>query len=712
MNPKLVLSLWRERWGKTADGAISLPYLKGKPNAWGYRLAHSGMWSLPAATAIATTTCMVLVVWMFSIQFSLGGQIAFSLVLASFALYIRRYSGTLITLALLGLSVVVSARYLYWRFTSTLGHGFNSDFVLGFGLCVAELHLAMLAVVGYLQKVWPVKRVPIELPHDNSKWPTVDIYIFLTERQDQESVIKHCTSALAMDWPKKKFRVYLLDADPRQDIESKAAAMGVTYFGRPHDCSDVTDQIFWALPRTNGELVAIFDGNRLPEKTFLQMAVGWFVRDHTLGLLRTPQHVLATERVPSNLNLFDLTAPAISCALVRRSMLLEREGSDLLQHKLDAKVTRKWQMNGFDNGYIGFTDNGNSKTAIFRVDHGLTSRRLIVEQRLNETKSMLLFYLPISHWVFLTAPIAYLLAGVHLVQASPELLAAFAVPHFAHGYLAEGRMRGSRRLALWSDVRDTILAGYMLLPTTISVARTAWGRLLTRHSRNENGHQEPFRWKEALPFCTLLILNLSGFVAGASRLLMSEDLPSIDLKLYLFWSICNLMLLAATLAVAEESRQIRVQTRKLTRIHAMLRLPSQHTLACETRNFPATTLSLSLPTPQDLEPGTDVGISFFYEQREFDFSAKVVCGDQGLLRVRIVESEWNRYQTTGAAILSRGQDWPKWLPGKNADQPFPPWISRPVGTALLKLKVIAQRFVKVIRTSQMGRWTEKRKIQT
>lgn len=711
MNPKLLLSLWRERWGKTADRATALPYLKGKPNAWGYRLTHSGIWSFPAVTAIVATACMVLYVWMLASQFSLGGQVAFSLVLAGFSVYIRRYSGTLITLVLLGLSVVVSARYLYWRFTATLGHGFNSDFILGFGLCLAELHLATLAATGFIQRVWPVKRATIELPHDDTKWPTVDIYI-LIQGQDQESVIQRCTSALALDWPTKKLQVYLLDAEHRQDIERKVTAMGVTYLGCPADCADATDQIFWAFHRTKGELVAVFDANRVPEKNFLQMTVGWFVRDNSLGLLRTPQHVLATEQVPIHLTLFDPAASAVSCALVRRSMVIEREGADLGPIPSDAQVARKWQMTGFDSGYIGFTDDPIQGAGIFRVDHRLSSRRLIWQQRLTATQSVLLFYRPVSHWVFFTAPVAYLLAGVHLVQTSPELFAAFAVPHFLHGYIAEGRMRGSRRLALWADLRETILAGYMLLPTTISVARTAMSRLLTLHRTNQNEQQERFQWKKALPYYTLLFLNLSGLAVGASQLLVSEDLPSIDLKLYLSWSICNLMMLAATFAVAEESRQIRLQTRKLSRIPAMLRLPSRHTLACETRNFPETTLSLSLPTPLDLEPGADVGISFFHELREFDFSANVMCCDNSLLNVRIAEIEWNRYLKTAAAILSRGQDWPMWLPDKNADHPLPPWISRPIGTALQRAKTLVQRFVKVIRASRIGRWTERRKIQT
>ena len=43
-----------------------------------------------------------------------------------------------------------------------------------------------------------------------------------------------------------------------------------------------------ALKMATGDLVAIFDCDHLPTRSFLQMTVGWFYRDPRLGVVQTP----------------------------------------------------------------------------------------------------------------------------------------------------------------------------------------------------------------------------------------------------------------------------------------------------------------------------------------------------------------------------------------------------------------------------------------
>lgn len=712
MNPKLVLSLWRERWGKTADSAIKLPYLRGKPNAWGYRLAHAGVWSLPMFVSGTFAASSVLLAWMLSIQFSQGGQLAFSFVLAGFAVYLRRYRGRLITLALFGMSLLVSGRYLYWRFTATLGQGINSDFVLGFGLCVAELHLWVLAVLGYIDRAWPLKRASIPLPVDQGTWPSVDVYI-TGHGRDLKSVSQSCADALALDWPREKLHVYLLDTEPRDNVRDLAASVGVTYLGYSDGSIDAADLVFVALGQTKGELVAILDGDRGPEKNFLQTSAGWFVRDRGLGMLRTPHHFLSTESVPGNQQLFPLTASTeVSCAIIRRSLVAECDTAKLEAATQHPQIARKWQMTGYGTGYLGFNDNPTQDSVIFRVDHRLHSASLIWRRRLTAARFMLQFYLPIPRLVFFTAPLAYLLAGVHLIQANVELLAAYALPHVLHAYYVRERLKGSKRLPFWADVCDTVLGWYMLLPTTITIVRTEITQFIAARSKNSAQPKEAFRWTDSLPYSIVLILNVCGIAVGILQPMLQAGSESSNSTLYLLWCTCNVMLLAATLAVAEESRHIRMQARKLSRMPAMLKLASGHALSCETENFPETTLSLSLPTRTGLVNGTEVNVSIFFGQQEFDFSAHVVSVQHAAVVVRIDDTALNRYRMAGTVVLTRGNDWPQWLPGRNADHPLPQWLSKPIGAALLRMKALLEKTAHTIGRSRLVRWIQKRKIQT
>ncbi len=45
-----------------------------------------------------------------------------------------------------------------------------------------------------------------------------------------------------------------------------------------------------ALTRLDSPFVAIFDCDHVPTRSFLQVTLGWFLRDSKLGLLQTPHH--------------------------------------------------------------------------------------------------------------------------------------------------------------------------------------------------------------------------------------------------------------------------------------------------------------------------------------------------------------------------------------------------------------------------------------
>ncbi|MDP3344496.1 MAG: hypothetical protein Q8S96_08575 [Hydrogenophaga sp.] len=60
------------------------------------------------------------------------------------------------------------------------------------------------------------------------------------------------------------------------------------------------------------------------------------------------------------------------------------------------------------------------------------------------------------------------------------------------------------------------------------------------------------------------------------------------------------------------------------------------------------------------------------------------------MTINIEESAQVQYQSFGAAVFSRGPDWPKWLPSRDADQPFPLWAVKAFNAArdsLLSLKM-------------------------
>ena len=152
MSPRLMLSLWRERWGKATETAAKVPYVRGKVNQWAQSLPNAGFWSLRGVPALALLLVLFLMGLMAGISLSINSQILFSLFFIASALFLRRYAGTFITLVLVGMAVIASTRYLYWRFESTLVPDFSADFLAGFCLFIAECYLALLVGSSWIDR--------------------------------------------------------------------------------------------------------------------------------------------------------------------------------------------------------------------------------------------------------------------------------------------------------------------------------------------------------------------------------------------------------------------------------------------------------------------------------------------------------------------------------------------------------------------------------
>lgn len=723
MSPRQLLSLWRDRWGDKSAADRMLPYLRGRVTQWGWDLSHSGAWSLPGLSFLVLLGGVAVYILLMTARFSLGGQVAFSLLFVGVALYLRRYAGTLVTLMMLGMAVIVSTRYLYWRFTETLGLDFNLDFVGGVGLCLAELYLWMLLLSRTVQTVLPLTKVPEPLPADTAAWPTVDI--FVAAQGQTESAIREATlAALSLDWPKEKIKTYILDEARSDRLQALADSIGVGYLVPEGTVDGQSGLINFALSETQGDLILMFDGAQAPDRSLLMTMSGWFVRDKTLGMLQTPNHFLTP--APSPLSLAICLAPTlpghVAFAVLRRAMLTAIGGVTAGRVSAQAHTALQLQERGFGHAYIGctvmtaeqasvlgqeesITGQDTAPTlALFRVDAPFAGKTLRWKQLLADLHAVLQFYYIVPRFIFLIAPLAYLLAGIHLVQTTPEFMLAYGLPYLLLLHFTQDRLRGENRLSTWIDLRESLLAWYLLIPTTLTLLHTELRRSLGAVKVDLHA---PFdRWVVGF-YGFIALLNLVGLGVGIVQLPFLQGPALQVMALYFFWSVCNLMLLAALLAVTEETRHIRQQKRLLLEMPAMVQMSSGRTLACVTQNFPQPALSLKLPVPLAVEVGSSINLSIFRGHDEFTFPARVVSQNNGLLALRIEDRVKEDYRIFGAAALARGPDWPLWLPARDAGHPLPSWVSRPLIAGWTRLRAAAWFFDKFVNWSRLGHWIGK-----
>ncbi|KOQ82825.1 cellulose synthase, partial [Pluralibacter gergoviae] len=155
-------------------------------------------------------------------------QFIFLLLLWGVALLVRRIPGRFSILMLIVLSLTVSCRYIWWRYTATLNWDDPVSLTCGLILLVAETYAWVVLVFGYFQVVWPLNRKPAPLPESTEEWPSVDI--FIPTYNEELSVVKNTVYAsLGLDWPKEKLTIWILDDGGRAAFREFAREVGVEY---------------------------------------------------------------------------------------------------------------------------------------------------------------------------------------------------------------------------------------------------------------------------------------------------------------------------------------------------------------------------------------------------------------------------------------------------------------------------------------------------
>lgn len=665
---------WRQRAEASAQKVANQPF-------WHNRFVRAILLVL-ALLAFGTLVVVPLGFW---------PQLLFSACMLGLALLLRPTGGSLVSHILIALSVVTSLRYMYWRITETLGFTSVLDAVFGYGLLLAEIYALLVLLLGYVQTAWPLHRKPVPLPDDTSSWPTVDVFI-PTYNEPLGVVRQTLYGALALDWPQEKLRVYLLDDGRREEFRELCEEIGCGYMTRDNNRHAKAGNLNAALARTDGEYVAIFDCDHIPTRSFLQLGMGWFLRDPKLSMLQTPHHFFSPDpfernldtfhSVPNEGNLFygvvqegnDLWNASFfcgSCAVIRRSMLEEIGGVAVETVTEDAHTALKLNRKGYNTAYLGIPQAAGLATEslsahvgqrmrwargmaqIARLDNPLLGPGLTLGQRLCYLNAMLHFFFGLPRLVFLTAPLAYLFFGAHVFQASALMIAAYALPHIIQSNLTNSRLQGKFRHSFWNEVYESVLAWYIMRPvlsTFVNPHRgsfnvTAKGGIIEKAFFDTN---------IAKPYLILLLLNLTGLTVGIIMLLLSLDDPDrlMTIIMNLVWTLFNVLLTGACVAVSLETRQMRQAPRVDATLPAMVRTQDGLAYRCQTCDFSEQGLGLVLPPGVDIPLGAAVEVTLSRGEEEATVPTSVVLRQGQRLGVKLdaltPEQSFNYTQMTFA----------------------------------------------------------------
>jgi cellulose synthase (UDP-forming) len=529
----------------------------------------------------------------------------------------------------LALSLFLYARYMVWRALYTLPIEDMSTLIVGGIVYLAELY-GLCQFCFFTYQSWsPTDRQPAPITND----PTVDIFVTVVD--EPLSLLRQTlVGCLSQDYPKDRFNVYVLDDGHRLEAKKLASLLGCGYIRRPNRPRHAkAGNLNHALPLTDGDLIAVFDVDHIPARTFLKETVGFF-DDAKVAIVQTPHHFYNPDIFQRNLRVGNLIKNeqalffrslqagrdahnsaffAGSGGLFRRSALEEVGGFQTQTITEDIHTSMNLHAKGYKSCYLNRVLSAGLMPETFEGylkqrkrwamgciqvllrDNPLTKRGLSFAQRIDYFGSIFYFFFGLPRLICLIAPLSSLLFHISPLHADVVLLAL----HFLSFYIASALVmrpvsRGSRN-PFWSDVYEIAMCFALSAVAVKALVAPRKERPFEvtpkgQRVKKNTSAELALAWPHLLTFGLLV----SGLVLGIQDLLYGTG--DSGLPVSVFWGTVNLLLLTIAMFVASEQTQGR-QAFRLSRDFASELFVDETSFAARIVNINEHGAALSMERP-------------------------------------------------------------------------------------------------------------------
>lgn len=662
-------------------------------------------------------------------------QAALALAILLAALWTHRGSRSrLATLAVVLLSVFSTARYAVWRISAVTAffrdpgsHAAPLDVFFTLALLAGEGYAFTVLLLGYMQTAWPLQRPPAPLPDDPDEWPAVDVLI-PTLNEPLDLVRYTALAAVAMDWPVEKLKVWLLDDGGREDFRAFAEAAGIGYLARGESEGAKAGNINHALKNTSAPLAAVFDCDHAPTRSFLQMTVGWFLRDEKMALVQTPHRFYSQSPFERNLagfravpgeeqlfhgaiqdgnDLWNAASFAGSCAVLRRCALDEVGGLATETVTEDVHTSLRLQKRGWNTAYINIPQAAGLATErlrdhvqqrvrwargmmqALRLEDPLLGGALRWQQRLCYLNEAAYFLSALPRLFFLMAPAVYLIFGRTALPGVWAAIIAYATPHLLLASLAHTRIYGRQRQTFWNEIYETVMAPYILLPTLGALVNPRQTRFRVT-AKGGVVDREFYDWRTAWPYLLLLGWNFAALACAVLRLAPARLAAVAGFRwigavaawmpwlhsgggagavwVNVAWALFNLAVLGVAAGAARESTQRRRSVRLTVAVPADVILAGGAMVQGVTCDLSAGGARVKIAEAQ-AKAGDAIEFILPLLDGAVTLPAAVVSFDDGELRARFGALGLKEADALTTLLYSRADAWLGWGEAEQLDSP-------------------------------------------
>jgi len=631
------------------------------------------------------------------------------------ALILNRVSSSnVITLALMFGSMISTARYAYWRFSTLAETIATYGLTLGiinigfmFLLVSAEIYAFVILYLGYIQTIRPLSRLPVPMPKKLEEWPHVDVLI-PTYNESLSVVRPTSLAALNMDYPEDRLHVYVLDDGKREDFAQFCEKVNIGYITRSDNKHAKAGNINHALTKTNSPYVAIFDCDHVPTRSFMQMTLGWFMKDAKLGVMQTPHYFYSPDPFERNLNqfmvipnegelfygviqdgndLWNATFFCGSCAVIRRTALDEIGGIATETVTEDAHTSLRMQTRGWNTAYINIPQAAGLATEslsghigqrirwargmmqILRVDNPLFAKGLKWQQKLCYFNAMIHFLYAMPRLVFITAPLVYMLFGFINIPGYWAAILVYSAPHLLLSAVTNLRIQGKHRYSFWNEVYEVVLAPYILGPTVLALINPKLGKFNVT-AKGGLVESRYFDRRIARPYVALIWLCICGLAMAPVRLYYLNVHRPGTIGMNVFWILFNLVILGTANAVAIESRQLRGSVRTCLQLPVELRLPDGHSIFGESVDVSLGGANVYLDARLTLPKDSIIQVVYPLRGEQAVFPAQVVECDGTNLRLMHSSLSIQQEEALTLVLFSSADSWLSRNENREPDRPL------------------------------------------
>ena len=505
----------------------------------------------------------------------------------------------------MGLSAAASLRYIVWRATATLNFENGVNGTACVLLFLAELYTVGLLFLGHFQTFAPRNRITPWVPPD-ARWPSVDVFI-TTYDEGVDVVRRTAVGCKELRYAGEK-QVWILDDGRRPAMRELAEKLGVGYLTRPDNAHAKAGNLNAAIQHTEGELIAQFDADHVPVRSFLERTVPFFFGHEDLAFVQTPhnfynpdvfqRNLLVEDAVAGERDLFfhvlqpgnDRWNAAFFCgsnAVLSREALADVGGFATETITEDAHTALRLHAKGWKSAYLDvplagglaaetYADAltqrlrwGMGMAGILKVDNPITVKGLSLPQRLCYFAASFFFFFGIPRLLFFLAPVGFMLLNIKPIDASILTVVTMFLPHILAGWFVVSGVSRNIRHTFWSEVYECAVAWHM----AVSVVWTLFTRKkLPFKVTPKDVRRDRVSWnaRAAVPQMVLLALTLVSLGVGVQLFQRGWEAGGVTV-MNLVWLAYNALLLTAAVAVSIDRPQRRSAPRLPVHLPATLR---------------------------------------------------------------------------------------------------------------------------------------------